>query len=312
MVPGGGHRRAPPLVWALTTALAVAATAALTLAYGGRSAACRPTPQASVVASQVNSPILSHLPHRFYDVAVAMKNAKVTPPGGTGEFSHHYQTTFDRYLGYVPVDYPLRILEIGLGCDMPKDWGGVGNSLRLWQRLFPKAQISFIEGDGACAEKFRSVIEATGGRLYVGLQADAAAIAQVVEHATSTQAPFDLIVDDGGHVATDQLLSLQGLWPALRPGGLYVIEDLLTSYWSNPVMKADDPGAVIPFLKEAIDAVVGCRTASPAEHSSKWVAWCRGNGTMPQLAKQFLSLDCAAEICAIQKHGSPAPPGVVF
>lgn len=45
---------------------------------------------------QVNSPILSHLPLRFYDVAVAMKNAKVTPPGGTGEFSHHYQTTFDR------------------------------------------------------------------------------------------------------------------------------------------------------------------------------------------------------------------------
>lgn len=65
-------------------------------------------------------------------------------------------------------------------------------------------------------------------------------------------------------------------------------------------------------VQEAIDAVVGCRTASPAEHSSKWVAWCRGNGTMPQLAKQFLSLDCAAEICAIQKHGSPAPPGVVF
>ena len=51
--------------------------------------------------------------------------------------------------------------------------------MQLWQRLFPKAQISFIEGDGACAEKFRSVIEATGGRLYVGLQADAAAIAQV-------------------------------------------------------------------------------------------------------------------------------------
>ncbi len=39
---------------------------------------------------------------------------------------------------------------------------------------------------------------------------------------------FDFIVDDASHQPADILVSLLWLWPHLRPGGLYVIEDLLS------------------------------------------------------------------------------------
>jgi hypothetical protein len=52
-------------------------------------------------------------------------------------------------------DAPLRILEIGLGCGMPQEWGGTGNSLKLWRALFPRAAVTFIEYRADCAKEFR-------------------------------------------------------------------------------------------------------------------------------------------------------------
>lgn len=45
---------------------------------------------------------------------------------------------------------------------------------------------------------------------------------------------YDIIIDDGSHVPSHQLVSLQHMFSALNPGGLYVIEDLETSYWNAP------------------------------------------------------------------------------
>ncbi|KAL4448222.1 hypothetical protein ABPG75_005441 [Micractinium tetrahymenae] len=206
----------------------------------------------------------------------------------------------------------LRILEIGLGCDMPEEWGGVGNSLLLWRRLFPRAAISFIEIDAQCAEKLRTDIEATGGRLYIGPQAEPATVAPVLTDAASL-GPFDLIVDDGGHHPVHQRLSLELLWPALRPFGLYVIEDLLTTYFHGYETLGAAPGSSMPFLTAALGALQ-CRTAATAgEVDPAWRAYCQQNSTVPQLVKkEFLSIDCAAEICAIMKHATPPPLATVL
>jgi demethylmacrocin O-methyltransferase len=40
---------------------------------------------------------------------------------------------------------------------------------------------------------------------------------------------YDIILDDGSHVSTHQRTSLRTLWPFLRQGGLYIIEDLHTN-----------------------------------------------------------------------------------
>jgi hypothetical protein len=40
---------------------------------------------------------------------------------------------------------------------------------------------------------------------------------------------FDIIVDDGSHMVSDQLISIATLFPYLKSGGIYIIEDLHTS-----------------------------------------------------------------------------------
>ena len=40
----------------------------------------------------------------------------------------------------------------------------------------------------------------------------------------------DIIIDDGSHIVYDQVISFKSLFNKLNPGGIYVIEDLHTSY----------------------------------------------------------------------------------
>ena len=126
------------------------------------------------------------------------------------------------------------MLEIGLGCDMQY---GPGHSLRLWQGYFPQVDLHFLEYDAECAALHARNI--TGATVHVGDQASEADLRRLVERAG---ADFDLIIDDGGHSWLQQHTSLDVLLHSgLAPGGLYIIEDLLTStaepsyqkYWDH-------------------------------------------------------------------------------
>jgi len=43
----------------------------------------------------------------------------------------------------------------------------------------------------------------------------------------------DIVIDDGSHMAGHIPTTFGVLWPALRSGGLYVVEDLSTSYYPS-------------------------------------------------------------------------------
>ena len=45
---------------------------------------------------------------------------------------------------------------------------------------------------------------------------------------------FDVILDDGSHVPEHQILTINKLWKLVKPfPGIYIIEDLQTSYWKK-------------------------------------------------------------------------------
>ena len=43
--------------------------------------------------------------------------------------------------------------------------------------------------------------------------------------------PFDIIIDDGSHRNDDMVISFETLFPVLKCGGMYVVEDLHCCYW---------------------------------------------------------------------------------
>lgn len=125
----------------------------------------------------------------------------------------HYPKVYEKEFGpYRGTD--LTFLEIGIF---------LGGSLELWRKLFgPDASISGIDINPDCA----GYVDAPN-RAFIGSQADPAFLRSVV---AEIGAP-DIILDDGSHVANHQRISFETLFPLLKVGGLYVIEDLHTSYW---------------------------------------------------------------------------------
>ena len=69
--------------------------------------------------------------------------------------------------------------------------------------------------------------------------------------------PFDIIIDDGSHMSHHIIASLNALFPHVRPGGMYVVEDLATAYW--PTWGGDpDPSAQyksITMIKDLLDGL---------------------------------------------------------
>lgn len=159
--------------------------------------------------------------HHFFSMATT-DNASTIKKMITGKVAHH---SYEQMYGHFAMPLRLRgtrlkMLEIGLGCDSNS---GPGQSARLWSRLFPDAERWEAELDAACVRRISTQLKALGARAVVGDQGD---VPTVRSWLRETGGAFDVIIDDGGHSNNHINVSLQLLWPALKPGGLYFIEDM--------------------------------------------------------------------------------------
>lgn len=71
----------------------------------------------------------------------------------------------------------------------------------------------------------------------------------------SLSADFDIIIDDGSHKSNDIILSFLNYFPRLKPGGLFVVEDLHASYWQGYDGGVFHPQSSLAFLKNLTDLV---------------------------------------------------------
>lgn len=93
-----------------------------------------------------------------------------------------------------------------------------GHSLRMWKEYFPKAKIYGVDFNPDCIrhEEERIKIEICGQ--------DDPKILKLSEE------KFDIILDDASHINSLSVSSFNLLFPKLKDGGFYIIEDLGNSY----------------------------------------------------------------------------------
>lgn len=126
---------------------------------------------------------------------------------------HNYTAIYDRT--FAPVkDSTNGVLEIGIGGKNYK--GVVGSSLKMWASYFTNAQIVGVDIDKSADLDYGDRITAV-----IGDQTRRS----VLEKALKILPSVDIIIDDGAHINNLTVATFEYLWPRLRPGGIYVIED---------------------------------------------------------------------------------------
>jgi hypothetical protein len=135
----------------------------------------------------------------------------------------HYFDVYDRHMSEFLAErarrgltVPLRVLEIGV-------WRG--GSLELWREFLGDDAVIF----GVDIDPESARVPSDTAKVRTGSQTDQAFMREVLQE----MGGVDLIVDDGSHRSQDVLESLRFLYPALACPGLYIIEDLHTSYWAD-------------------------------------------------------------------------------
>lgn len=147
---------------------------------------------------------------------------------GSGRRGHQYTRVYSELFRGLR-DRPVRLLEVGLLGLRTGGWddnalrdagrarGRDAPSLRLWSHYFPRGEIfgfdlndfsgvevarcRIFQGDASRPEDLRAMLGEIGGKL-------------------------DIIIDDASHASHHQQIALETLFPAVAPGGFYIIEDL--------------------------------------------------------------------------------------
>lgn len=151
-----------------------------------------------------------------------------------------YQEAIERYLSKSKVA-SLSVLEIGVNN---------GASLRMWSDYFISLHVNHrIVGVDINPEAKKSENQQRLISVEIGDQSDAAFLERVI----AQHGPFDLVIDDGSHLSHHQQASFFFLFPHVKSGGIYIVEDVCTSYWNGYT----NPGetTMVNFCKSLIDDV---------------------------------------------------------
>lgn len=129
---------------------------------------------------------------------------------------HDYCRIYEKY--FEPLrDQNVTLLELGFGGHEDPSKGG--ESMNMWEAYFQNARLACVD----ISPKNDNIIT---GALYIGSQDDEAFLTSVVHNIGGV----DIIVDDASHISSLTIKSFQILFPLLKSGGYYCVEDLHSSY----------------------------------------------------------------------------------
>jgi hypothetical protein len=120
----------------------------------------------------------------------------------------HYFEMYERHLARFR-GREVHILEVGIFS---------GGSIEMWRTyLGDGCHFYGVDIEDACR-----VYEKPGVEIFIGDQADPAFWSGV----RAAVPRLDVLIDDGGHLPVQQMATLEAMLPHIRPGGVYVCEDV--------------------------------------------------------------------------------------
>jgi hypothetical protein len=170
----------------------------------------------------------AHLAKRLQSVSVLgpTKLCRVMTKHGSDKGRAHNYTTVYSALFKRRYHQPLRIFELGLGSnnpDVPSNMGvfGVpGASLRGWRELFPDALVYGADIDRTILFQEDRI------KTFYCDQLDRSSIRELWSR-PDLQVGVDIIIEDGLHTFEANISFLEESLDHLRPGGIYVCEDIM-------------------------------------------------------------------------------------
>jgi limonene-1,2-epoxide hydrolase len=126
---------------------------------------------------------------------------------GIWKWSHYldvYERHFSRFRGRT-----VTIAEIGIYS---------GGSIAMWRDYFgPECRVIGVDIEESCR-----VYATEGVEVIIGDQSDPG----FWQRFFATHPEVDIVVDDGGHMVHQQVPTIEAVLPHLRPGGVYLCEDV--------------------------------------------------------------------------------------
>jgi len=184
-----------------------------------------------------------------------------------------YERHFQRFRGK-----PVRMLEIGVYH---------GGSLSMWKDYFGDQLQLFGVDINSRAQKFAGAQT----QIFIGDQSDPVFLKSLRRDIGQV----DIVLDDGGHACYQQIASYRELYDMVAPDGVYMVEDVHTSYWDEYGGGLKRADSFLEFSKQWVDELNSyhVREWQPKQHS--------------MLARSAHSVSFYDSIVAIEKRPK-APP----
>lgn len=148
---------------------------------------------------------------------------------------NHYFDIYDRYFKKYR-GKEVVIVEIGVF---------QGGSLQMWQNYFgDKAKIYGLDINPQCKE-----FEGGNIKILIGSQSDKNFLQEVKKQIPK----IDVLIDDGSHRMHDQIVTFEELFDHVKDDGIYLCEDVHTSYWLKYGGGYKRRGTFIEYSKNFID-----------------------------------------------------------
>lgn len=158
----------------------------------------------------------------------------------TGRLIHKWMHYFDIYHQHFNrfVGKEITILEIGVS---------QGGSLQMWKHYFgDKAKIYGIDVNPLCKNLEEHNIE-----IFIGSQSNRKFLREIKEKIGKV----DILIDDGGHTMEQQIVTFEEIFDMVKEDGVYLCEDLHTSYWMSYRGGYKRKGTFIEYAKNFVDYI---------------------------------------------------------